>query len=170
MEFRDFDIDYSPVTDWFFPDNDDPSSAPEEDRTLSVLGGDLFDWSSFTYGFNGATTLSVEGSMGGENGLLLGWPVGGLVIGDTGSINVTLQYSEFGWPESRTSIVVMIGKMTIEQGDINGDGSIGLEDVIVGLQILSGHGPTEITTVSDVDGDEKIGLAEVVFDLIELSQ
>lgn len=64
----------------------------------------------------------------------------------------------------------MIGNVTIEQGDINSAGSIDLEDVIVGLQVLTDLGSTGITTASDVNDDEKIGLEEIVFDLIELSQ
>jgi len=170
MEFRDFNIDYVPVTDWIFPDNEDPSSVPDADRTLSVNGGDLFDWSDFTYAFNDATTLFIEGGIWEKNGLLLGWPAGGLVKGDTGTIHITLQNPIPGYPESKTRVVVMIGKMTVELGDINGDGSIDLEDVIIGLQVLADHDPTEITTASDVNDDDKIGLEEVVFDLVELSK
>jgi len=62
----------------------------------------------------------------------------------------------------------MIGKKIVELGDINGDGSIDLKDVIVGLQVLTDSDPTGVTTASDVNDDAKVGLEEVIFDLIRV--
>ena len=49
-------------------------------------------------------------------------------------------------------------------GDLTGDGQIQLDDLILGLQILSGMAPTFSSNVAaDVSGDSRIGLEEVIF-------
>ena len=49
------------------------------------------------------------------------------------------------------------------RGDINGDGTIDLKDVIIGLQVLMNLSPSGVVKAGDVNGDGKIGLEEVVY-------
>ena len=51
------------------------------------------------------------------------------------------------------------------QGDINQNCELNLQDVILGLQIITGLAPTiqEVVTDIDVDGDGRIGLVEAVY-------
>ena len=58
----------------------------------------------------------------------------------------------------------------IALGDLNGDGTVGLEDVIYGLEVLTGGNPGELCREADVDGDGKIGMAEVVYILQKTGQ
>jgi hypothetical protein len=48
-------------------------------------------------------------------------------------------------------------------GDVNDDRVVDLKDVIVALQVVSGHTTGPIRLAADVDGDGQVGLAEVVF-------
>lgn len=49
-------------------------------------------------------------------------------------------------------------------GDIDGNGSVGLEDAILGLQLIVSILPAQnIHVCSDVNGDYRIGLDEVMF-------
>ena len=59
-------------------------------------------------------------------------------------------------------------------GDINGNGSVGLEDATLALQVISGTNPSGIrsdyaSSGADVNGDGKIGLAEVIYILQKVS-
>jgi hypothetical protein len=54
-------------------------------------------------------------------------------------------------------------------GDVNGDGSVGLEDVITALQVATGHNPEVIVQMADADGDGRIGLGEAIMVLRSLS-
>jgi YD repeat-containing protein len=49
------------------------------------------------------------------------------------------------------------------EGDVNGDGTVNLEDAVLALQLLSGTGPNDVNHKSDVNGDSKIGMAEVFY-------
>ncbi|MCP3890375.1 MAG: hypothetical protein GY702_16120 [Desulfobulbaceae bacterium] len=55
-------------------------------------------------------------------------------------------------------------------GDINGDDTVNLKDIIVGLQVLSGSHPIGLNINADVDGDEVLGLGEVVYSLQKFAQ
>jgi len=57
----------------------------------------------------------------------------------------------------------------VKLGDINGDGSINLQDVIIGLQILTGGDPSGISTAGDVNTDNRIGLEEILYNLDKVS-
>ena len=48
------------------------------------------------------------------------------------------------------------------QGDLNIDGKIDLQDVILGLKVVSGA-PEMINQRSDVGGDDRVGLEEIIF-------
>ena len=53
--------------------------------------------------------------------------------------------------------------ITVMPGDINYDGGVDLKDAIIGLQILAGILPMELTSpAADVNGDGRIGLEDVV--------
>ena len=55
-------------------------------------------------------------------------------------------------------------------GDINADGSVALDDAILGLQVADGMTPaTGVSPWADVDGDRKIGLPEVIYVLQHVS-
>jgi len=124
IRFRDFDVDYSNLVDWRFPYAESPASVTEADRTLAIIGGDLFDWSGLSLDFDSGSSFSVEGSAYGKQGILLTWPYGGLVDGDTGSMNITLQSYEPGypgWPASTVSLSVSITS-NFSLPDTDGDG------------------------------------------------
>jgi len=55
------------------------------------------------------------------------------------------------------------------KGDSNGDGSVGLEDVIVSMRAAGGENQDDIYTAADVNGDMRIGLAEAVHVMRSLS-
>ncbi len=48
-------------------------------------------------------------------------------------------------------------------GDVNADGRINLEDLVLALQVAAGVGPTNITVDGDVNGVGRIGLAEGIY-------
>lgn len=55
-------------------------------------------------------------------------------------------------------------------GDINNDGSAGLTDAILALQVISGIEPsTTVHKEADVNGDGKIGIEEVIYILQKIS-
>ena len=58
--------------------------------------------------------------------------------------------------------LLMVSNVFASSGDIDGKGTIGLEDAIMGLRVCSGISVTPDTN-ADVDGDKKIGLEEVIF-------
>ncbi len=51
------------------------------------------------------------------------------------------------------------------KGDIDGSGLVTLEDVIIGLQILTDGAPSNIAVTGDANGDNKLGLADVLYGL-----
>ena len=58
----------------------------------------------------------------------------------------------------------------IALGDLDGNGAVDLQDVIYGLEVLTGSNPGQLTREADVDGDGKIGMAEVVYILQKTGQ
>ncbi len=63
-----------------------------------------------------------------------------------------------------------IVRIQLQQGDLNGDGTIDLQDVIIGLNVLSGSNLIGITTDGDVNADHRIGMEEIVHDLKRISE
>ncbi len=61
-------------------------------------------------------------------------------------------------------IPFMTAGWTPVPGDVSGDGAIGLEDVMISLQILSGK-PGYVPLGADINGDGKIGMPEAIYDL-----
>lgn len=55
-------------------------------------------------------------------------------------------------------------------GDLNQDGRVGLYDVIVALQTLSGRSEHAVSPSGDVDDDYKIGVHEAIYILRTISQ
>jgi hypothetical protein len=55
-------------------------------------------------------------------------------------------------------------------GDVNGDSSINLADVIAALQVVTGQSPVTIIKEADADGDGKIGLSEALMVLLKISE
>jgi hypothetical protein len=62
--------------------------------------------------------------------------------------------------------------LTSPMGDVNGDGDIGLEDMVSALQIITASSPGEeiINQEADVNNDLKIGLEETIFLLQQLGE
>lgn len=59
--------------------------------------------------------------------------------------------------------------LTISMGDVNGDGSVNLKDVISALRVVTGQTVTSIYLEADADGDGHIGTAEAIMALRKLS-
>jgi hypothetical protein len=56
----------------------------------------------------------------------------------------------------------------VPAGDLDGDGSVGLVDALIALQIISGSAPDDSRpdypgSGADVNGDNRAGLAEAIF-------
>ncbi len=58
--------------------------------------------------------------------------------------------------------------LNIAVGDVNGDGAVSLEDVIITLQIATGQTTEAIYLEADADGDSRIGLSESIMILRKL--
>lgn len=58
----------------------------------------------------------------------------------------------------------------ILQGDLNGDGTIDLKDIIIGLKMLAGSTSVNILIFSDVDDNDQIGMSDVLYSLAEIAQ
>ena len=56
----------------------------------------------------------------------------------------------------------------ISMGDVNGDGSVNLKDVISALQVLTGQTIPSVYPEADADGDGRIGTAEAIMVLRKL--
>ena len=55
-------------------------------------------------------------------------------------------------------------------GDVNGDGTVNLEDVIAALQVVTGQSLGSVIKEADADGDGKIGLSEALHILRRLGE
>ena len=58
--------------------------------------------------------------------------------------------------------------LTIAVGDVNGDGAVNLEDVVMTLQIATGQTVESIYLEADANGDSRIGVAEAIMILRKL--
>jgi len=58
--------------------------------------------------------------------------------------------------------------LTLAVGDVNGDGAVNLEDVIVALQAMTGQTVDSLILEADVNSDGRIGLAEAIMVLRKL--
>lgn len=55
-------------------------------------------------------------------------------------------------------------------GDVNGDSTVDLTDVILALQIAAGLEPDEITLGGDANGDGELNIAEAIMVLKKIGQ
>ncbi len=86
------------------------------------------------------------------------------------TITVEIQYSMFE-PSEFHNFDILIGLQPFEGGDVNHDGVLMMEDIILALRVACGFVDSGVyvddggsTTISaDVDGDTRIGLAEAIF-------
>ena len=129
-----------------------------------------YSYNSFTnnsvYGFfnNGATTVNAMsnywGDAAGPLDTIDNSELGGLYNPDSKGDEVSNYVNYDSW----------IGKNPIQKGDINGDGSLSLKDVIIALQINAGIYPSGIILLSsDAYGYQQIGVNDILcmFKLIE---
>ena len=56
------------------------------------------------------------------------------------------------------------------RGDINNNGAVDLEDVILGLQVLAEQNTTGISISGDVNDDQRIGMEEILYGLGKVAQ
>ena len=57
----------------------------------------------------------------------------------------------------------------VMRGDINGDGTISIEDILLVLKVMSGESPDGIPKEADVNGDKLIGIAEALYCIEKVS-
>ncbi len=80
-----------------------------------------------------------------------------------GTYYIHVQAKDGAGNESGVATVSAI-LVSVEKGDLNGDGSVDVADAIVVLQLMSDRKPSGIGGVeADVDGDGKIGMAELIY-------
>jgi hypothetical protein len=60
--------------------------------------------------------------------------------------------------------------MLVNGGDLNGDGTIDLQDAILALQILSSAPLTQIYKEADINGDGTIGIPEAIYILQKVGE
>ncbi len=68
--------------------------------------------------------------------------------------------------EANCTVVVEVAL----KGDIDQDNQLTLEDVIIGLQLLTGESPAGISSGGDLEGDDKLGMSELIYDLNKISE
>ena len=88
-------------------------------------------------------------------------------IGNVRQITGTLGQSVAGKNHQSTSYSLDTGfwqghLLPVLQGDLNDNGQVNLEDVIIGLNCLIGK-KSAVIVEADVDGDEKISQAELIY-------
>ena len=88
-------------------------------------------------------------------------PTGAVDIWTAGSYTVTYNVSDAAGNPAIP--VVRTVNVTITAGDINGNGTVGLEDMIMVLQTVTGLTPLTIHLEADVNGDGRIGVIEAIF-------
>ena len=79
----------------------------------------------------------------------------------------TFPNGDIGWAYAWDNMT-QLKIVRIQRGDVNGDGTVSLKDVISALQVVTGQSPDSIMKVADVDGDGRIGLGEAVIILQKL--
>lgn len=60
--------------------------------------------------------------------------------------------------------------LSLVVGDVNGDGSVDLKDVIAALQVVTGQTAATVFKEADADGDGRIGLGEAIKILRQLDE
>lgn len=90
------------------------------------------------------------------------------VAGRTGTTTITVSVND-GGKTAVAAFSVTVRSRSLA-GDINDDGYISLEDVISGLQLLSGRAAGQVSVSGDINGDGVIGMEEVLFDLDNISE
>jgi hypothetical protein len=89
-----------------------------------------------------------------------------------GFSNIVITVSDAAFPvqqaSTRTISVNISNDPPVLSGDLNGDGAIGIHDVILALRVLSGRG-LETIAIRNTLGGQHVGLKDVLFLLQELS-
>ena len=71
---------------------------------------------------------------------------------------------DIGWAYAWDDIT-QLKIVRIQRGDVNGDGTVDLKDVIIGLSVLAGSNPIGVMIAGDVNADNKIGMEDILHDL-----
>ncbi|MGD9972821.1 MAG: PKD domain-containing protein [Desulfatirhabdiaceae bacterium] len=79
-----------------------------------------------------------------------------------GSYTVSLTVTGPGGSDEKIRVDCIVVSSGV-RGDMNNDGDVDLNDALLPLQVLAGHGPSGMSLAADVDGDGKIGMAEVIY-------
>jgi len=164
------------------PNNDSFVNCTLKGKAVWYLFARLAGWNG-----GGVTTYSLSVSKSGD-GLVTSTPAGISCGSDcsedyTAGTSVSLSsqadagWNFIGWGGDCTGTgdcdVTMDSAKSVTaefslQGDLNGDNSLTLADVIVGLQVITGFG-NAASPHGDVNGDGKIGMVEVLYLLNKLS-
>ncbi|MFC1856688.1 CARDB domain-containing protein [Thermodesulfobacteriota bacterium] len=64
----------------------------------------------------------------------------------------------------------LYGGIKLESGDINGNGTVGLDDALLALQLLSGGNPATVYLDADLNENGNIGMEEVTYILQEIAE
>ena len=48
------------------------------------------------------------------------------------------------------------------KGDVNGDGEVGIGDIITVTNVMAGDGTEEQTKRADVNGDNEVGIGDII--------
>jgi len=118
------------------------------DENITVASGELLEFT--TENWDAAQAVSVAAA-----------------VSDDANHVASLEVSADGYDPITVTVT------RIRKGDVNGDGLVDLDDLILALKLLAGISPDEGESVyveADVDGDGQIGIAEVIHIIGELSQ
>ncbi len=107
-------------------------------------------WLSITSGASGNTSGSIKSGFTANN--------------TTSNRTATIRITANGATGSPVDVVVTQSPTTQVPGDVNGDGVVNLEDVMLSLQVLSGRS-VGVFSGADINGDGKIGMPEVLYGL-----
>jgi len=166
------------VTGYHFTTWDDGVTTAE--RTETAVNGD----GSFTAKFAGYT-YTLTSSVSGGHGTID--PLGEQVVshGDTAQFTLVPDSGYNSGPitsdcggslfNNTFTTGVFTGDCTVQAaftlyGDIDGDDTVDLKDIIIGLQVLTNVAGSGYRAAADINGDGRIGLEEVVHILKEISQ
>lgn len=90
-------------------------------------------------------------------------------ISDQTGLEFRLTVTDDGGLKSSDTVTIYVSEI-IRVGDVNGDKTVDLQDVILTLKILSGMNRNDIHTDAEVNGDGKIGTEELIYMLQFVSE
>ncbi len=77
---------------------------------------------------------------------------------------ITYPNGDIGWAYAWDDMT-QLKIVRIQRGDVSGDGTVDLKDVIIDLRVLAGSNPIGVMIAGDVNADNKIGMEDILHDL-----